>query len=170
MTARIVYDNAVFYTAKEMEEKLGIKIEVQRIAESPHIYVLVRCSDSIADQLAYSETRMEDIRQLSSSKVVSRQGAEIKDKAKFFHGDHPATQLEGGGSIGGDYGCQCETKSARFSDIAYSFRAAIPSLADIQRKVSVVFLYQPFRHDQENKFVAWHHVKGHCEHYAQQPS
>ena len=66
-----------------MKEKLGIKIEVQRIVESPHIYILVRCSNSIADQLAYSETRMEDIRQLSSSGVVSRQETEIKDKAKF---------------------------------------------------------------------------------------
>lgn len=136
MTANVIYDSAVFYTSKEMEDKIGYKMDVQQIVESPHIYILARCSDSVADQMAYSETRMEDIREMSTSKIVSSHGAEVVDKPKFFHGDHPATQLEGGGSIGGQYGCMCETQSARFDDIAYSFRAAFLSLEERQLKVS----------------------------------
>ena len=34
--------------------------------ETPEIYLLAKCSDSLADKMAYVETRMEDIAELES--------------------------------------------------------------------------------------------------------
>ena len=84
LTANAIYDPAFYYTSEELHGK-----NVQELVEKPHIYITARCRDTTEDQLMYSETRLEDIRQLDIQ-LLSNQKASIRDVCRFFHSDHPS--------------------------------------------------------------------------------
>ena len=61
LTANAIYDPAFYYTSEELHGK-----DVQELVEKPHVYIMARRTDTIEDQVAYSETQLEDIRQLDT--------------------------------------------------------------------------------------------------------
>ena len=85
-----VYDSAVYYTNEEYNAKYH------------KIYIIARCSGTDYEQLAYVETRQEDLHELND-KVKTKGGQEINDVMRFFHGDGPARQFESGQQKGGIY-------------------------------------------------------------------
>ena len=83
---------------------------------------MARCRDTTEDQLMYSETRLEDVRQ-HDIQLLSKQNARIKDVCRFFHGDHPSQEVETGEQIGGGYGCcRCTGASANYINHVGSLR------------------------------------------------
>ena len=57
-------------------------------------------------------------------------GRVIKDKIRFFHGDHPSAQLEAGHQKGGNYFCpSCPIKANLTADLEAAYRFPIDSLA-----------------------------------------
>ena len=130
LTANAIYDPVFYYTSVELHGK-----DVQDLVEKPHIYIMARCRDTTEDQLMYSETRLEDARQLDIQ-LLSRQNARIKDVCRFFHGDHPSQEVEAGEQIGGGYGCcGCTGASANYINHVGSLRAPHISLEDRRKKV-----------------------------------
>jgi len=111
------YDPVFYYTPAELQGK-----DVQDLVEKPHICIMARCKDTTEDQL-YSETRLEDVRQLDIQ-LLSRQNARIKGVCRFFHGDHPSQEVEAGEQIGGGYGCcGCAGVSTNYINHVGSLRA-----------------------------------------------
>ena len=43
MTVNVLYDEAVFFTNKEMEEQGKGTIDVQSLVENPQVYILGQC-------------------------------------------------------------------------------------------------------------------------------
>ena len=130
LTANAIYDPAFYYTSSELNGK-----DVQDLVEKPHIYIMARCRDTIEDQLMYSETRLEDVRQLDIQ-LLSRQNARIKDVCRFFHGDHPSQEVEAGEQIGGGYGCcGCTGASTNYINHVGSLRATHITLEERRKKV-----------------------------------
>ena len=78
LTANAIYDPAFYSTSAELHGK-----DVQDLVEKPHIYIMARCKDTTKNQLMYSETRLEDVKQLDIQ-LLSRQNARIKDVCRFF--------------------------------------------------------------------------------------
>ena len=62
---------------------LGVKVSVQAEVEAPQWYIFARCP-STDQQLMYSDTRMEDIQELSTP-IIS-DSIIIQDIAKIFKG------------------------------------------------------------------------------------
>ena len=121
MTVKVLYDPAFYWTPQEMHQRTGSQVDVQAIVETPHIYLMGRCRDTIVDQLSYSETRLEDLRQLNI-RLQSRQRAEIMDVMRFHHGDHPEQESECGKMTGGSYGCcGCIAPAISYTDITHLF-------------------------------------------------
>lgn len=58
---------------------------VQRLVETPYIYMLARSSATVKDQLLYVPTRLEDLHQLSNT-VRGPNGIDYKDRLRFFSG------------------------------------------------------------------------------------
>ena len=58
---------------------------MQANVESPEIYILARCP-ATDQQLMYSEIRLEDIKEFSTTPAVMK-GVEIKDNLRFFKGN-----------------------------------------------------------------------------------
>ena len=130
LTANAIYDPAFYYTSEELHGK-----NVQELVEKPHIYIMPRCRDTIEDQLMYSETRLEDTRQLDIQ-LLSSQKASIKDICRFFHGDHPSQEVETGEHIGGGDGCcGCTGTSANYMNHIGSLRAPLITLEERRNKV-----------------------------------
>ena len=118
----VLYDSSFFLTQKEATSKLGKDIDVQSTVETPEIHILGRSSSSLEDQALFSACRNECLSELNSS-LSLRNGTQVTDVLRFFHGDGPAQQFEAGNSIGGNYCCVgCGAKYDRMDDIAYAFR------------------------------------------------
>lgn len=130
LTGNAIYDPAFYYTSAEFHGK-----DVQELVEKPYIYIMARCRDTTEDQLMYSETRLEDVRQLDIQ-LVSSQNARIKDVCRFFHGDHPSQEVETGEHIGGGYGCcGCTGVSANYINHVGSLTAPHITLEERRKKV-----------------------------------
>ena len=130
LTVNAIYDPAFYYTSKELEGK-----DVQEMVEKPQIYLMARCRDTIEDQLLYSDTRLEDIQQLST-KITSSQKVFINDICRMFHGDHPSQEVETGEQLGGNFGCcGCTMSSTQYSDHIASLRALQITLEERRKKV-----------------------------------
>ena len=84
---KTIYDPAIFFNNKEYAEIYKNKINIQVEVEKPLIYLIARCPPT-DDQIKYSSTRMEDIKELQIK--VSTDICEINDVLRFFHGDGPA--------------------------------------------------------------------------------
>ena len=65
--------------------------------------------------------------------VTSESGIAIHDVIRFFHGDGPAQQYEGGHKQGGTYSCVgCGARTAMFDDFAYCHHAEKRAYRDCQ--------------------------------------
>ena len=127
-----IYDSAVYYTNEEYYAKYHKKVDTQAAVESPEIYIIARCSGTDYDQLAYVETRLEDLHELND-KVKTKGGQEINDVMRFFHGDGPARQFESGEQKGGTFYCSvCGSNAHRVYEMDYILRSKTVSLQDKQ--------------------------------------
>ena len=107
-----IYDEAFYYIPAEVEQKLGVKLDVQAIVEHPEVHIIGRSSSSIADQMLFNKCRQECLRKIDEP-IQTQSGIHIHDIVRFFHGDGPAQQYECGHKLGGTYKCvQCGAKSA----------------------------------------------------------
>ena len=62
----LLYDKAVFYTSAEYFEMTKKHINVQRVVEAPELYIIAQCGSN-DEQLAYVDTRIEDLIDLNKS-------------------------------------------------------------------------------------------------------
>lgn len=60
---------------------------------------MARSGSSVKDQILYVPARIEDIKELDEPLAV--EGVVYKDVLRYFSGDSPARQLEGGQQCGG---------------------------------------------------------------------
>ena len=97
----VVDDPAIFYTDDEYLNTFREKVNIQREVEKPVMYLLARCRADDS-QFMYSNTRMEDMIDLSNSLTV-KDDINIYDKCRFFKGDGPACQHEAGQQKGGHF-------------------------------------------------------------------
>ena len=70
-------------------------VDVAEIVERPHLYVVGRNGTKEAEQLAYVETRQKWLDYLPYQ-VETNDGVKVNDVMRFFHGDGPEQQFEGG--------------------------------------------------------------------------
>ena len=96
-----MYDEAFYYTAEEMEQRTGVRMNVQTLVERPEIR---RSGASITDQMQYNQCR-QDCMRATSQPIETESKIAISDAIRFFHGDGPAQQYEGGHKQGGIYSC-----------------------------------------------------------------
>ena len=130
LTVNAIYDPAFYYTSQELGGK-----DVQEMVEKPQIYLMARCRDTIEDQLLYSDTRLEDIQQLTT-KITSSHKVFITEICRMFHGDHPSQEVESGEQLGGNYGCcGCTMSSTQYFDHIASLRAPQITLEERRKKV-----------------------------------
>ncbi len=126
-----IYDKAFYYTADEIEQRTGVRLNVQTLVERPEIHILGR---SGADQKLFNECRQECMKAISEpvetgSKII------IEDCIRFFHGDGPAQQYESGHKQGGIYSCVgCGSKTALFDDFAHCHHTVIQRLSRVRYK------------------------------------
>lgn len=131
----VIYDPAFFYTTEEMKVIKGVDINVPAVLNEAEVHILGRSSSSTHDQLMFIETRRECLKEIKE-RVTTRNGIEVDDIVRFFHGDGPAAQFEAGHKQGGTYCCVgCGADSGLFSDIAHSYRAPKLSLKERQEFV-----------------------------------
>lgn len=83
-TVKTLYTPSIFYTDEEMQARTGIAADVQKIVETPNIYILGRAADTSSEKLTYIESRLEDIQQLNVPLEIDR--VTINDTMRFFHG------------------------------------------------------------------------------------
>ena len=103
ITANKIYDKPVFLRNDEYKIKSGKTMSVQKEIEKPIVYIVAGCHAN-DDQLAYVETRMQCIEQLSVQLETSI-GIKFTDTLRLFKGDSPAVQFEVGNQKGGYYFC-----------------------------------------------------------------
>ena len=73
--------------------------------------------------MLFNQCHQECLQQIEDS-VMTESGLVIHDVLRFFHGDRPAQQYEGGHKQEGTYSCVgCGAKTARFDDFAYCHHA-----------------------------------------------
>ena len=56
---------AVFYTNEKYEAKMKRKVDIQTIIESPEVYIVGRSRSSDGEQLAYVDSRLECLEEIS---------------------------------------------------------------------------------------------------------
>ena len=76
-TFSCLYDEAVFLTQKELNEK-GISMDIEETLSKPQIHIIARCSSSDEDTIAYAEERRECLQSLTTP-VTSSTGLEFHD-------------------------------------------------------------------------------------------
>ena len=135
LTVSVLYDQALYFTNKELEEQGKGNIDVQFLVERPHVYILARCGSSEAEQLAYINTRKECLEGLRN-KMVTSSGAHITDVMRIFHGDGPQQDFESGEQKGGNAGCSgCSGDARKYSHLSASLSKPYLSLTERLRKV-----------------------------------
>ena len=135
LTVNVVYDEALFYTVKEMEEQGKGNVDVQSLVERPLIYILARCGSSEAEQLTYIKTRKTCLESLGNT-VVTSSGVEITGVMRFFHGDGPQQEFESGEQKGGNAGCSgCSGDARRYNCLSLSLSKPFLSLSERLTKV-----------------------------------
>ena len=84
LTIRVLYNTKIFYTDDEIESTSGRKINVQALVETPELYTICNTSDSLAEKLSYTNTRLEDVKQLEIPLDVD--GVKVMDTMRIFLG------------------------------------------------------------------------------------
>ena len=83
-TTRVMYTPEYFYTSEEMLRLFGKSVDVQKIVESPSIYIFGNCSDSLAEKLSYTDTRLDDVDKLKIPLEI--EGKTVHDTLRLFIG------------------------------------------------------------------------------------
>ena len=83
-TVRVIYSSKMFFTDEEMFERTQKHYDVQSMVETPTLYIFGSTKDSLAEKLSYTETRLEDIKQLEIPLNVD--GNEVFDIMRIFLG------------------------------------------------------------------------------------
>ena len=136
----VLYDCAVFYTSSEYEQKFNVKKDIQRLVETPELYLIGRCANN-DEQLGYIETRVSCLKELKNGMNLSEldescENIVLNDTMRFFHGDGPAAALEAGNQKGGNYFCpSCDVHLCLTDDITHCYQQKVKSLAEKQHKV-----------------------------------
>ena len=129
----VIYDPAIFYTDDDYLNMFSEKVNIQREVEKPVMYLLARCPTDDS-QLMYSNTRMEDMIDLSNSLTV-RDDINIYDKCCLFKGDGPACQHEARQQKGGHFFCwSCSFDIVSYTDLAYILNTSMTYFQDRIRK------------------------------------
>ena len=85
----ILYDQAVFYTPSEYAEKFHVQQDIQKIIETPELYIIGRCGNN-DEQLGYIETRyscLKDLKnELNLHEIDSNINIVLQDNMRFFMG------------------------------------------------------------------------------------
>lgn len=133
--ASCLYDPAVYYTNKEFAEKHHKQLDVQAKVEAPQVHIIARSSSTDYEQLAYTDTRIECLCELTDH-VKTENGHEVTDVMRFFHGDSPSRQYESGQQKGGIYYCPvCEANAHRVYELDYALSCKYMSLEERQQLV-----------------------------------
>ena len=101
----VLHDRAVFYTSSGYEQKFNVKKDIQRLVETPELYLIGRCANN-DEQLRCIETRVSCLKGLKNGMNMceldeSCENIMLNDTMPFFHGDGPAAALEAGNQNGG---------------------------------------------------------------------
>ena len=118
LTVYAVYDDALYFTDKEMKEQ-G---KGQSLVERPQVYILARCGSSEAEKIAYINTRKVCLEGLKN-KVVTSNGIQITDVMRLFHGDGPQQEFESGeqkGGNAGSLGCSGDARKYKYLSVSLS--------------------------------------------------
>ena len=84
VTVSTLYDPLVYLTEEEYANKIGKPVDnLQEIIEQPHIHLLTLGGSSVSDQIATIADRTDCLLELET-KVVTSQGIEVSDIARFF--------------------------------------------------------------------------------------
>ena len=74
-------------------------MNIQTELEKPHVYIVARCRSHDVEQLVYVETRLCCLQHLQRN-LKTKDGVDIKDIMRFFHGDSrflpPCHEFESG--------------------------------------------------------------------------
>ena len=131
-TVNCLYDPAIYMTDDEYKAASGKVMNIQAEVEKPHVYIVARCRSCDVEQLAYVETRLCCLQHLQRN-LKTKDGVEIKDTMRFFHGDSPSREFESGQQKGGHYYCSgCGAHAGRVYELDYCFRCEQVSLEDRQ--------------------------------------
>ena len=66
----VLYDCAVFHTSPKYEQKFNVKKDIQRLVETPELYLIGRCANN-DEQLGYIETRVSSLKELKNGMNLS---------------------------------------------------------------------------------------------------
>ncbi|XP_069103113.1 LOW QUALITY PROTEIN: uncharacterized protein [Argopecten irradians] len=113
-----LYNTSCFLTDEEYKSKHpGCKSsDVQGMVEVPQLYLLGRSGSSDADQMMYTEERLNDIHHMTEP-IQTPAGIPVYDVCRIFSGDGPARQFESGQQRGGNYPCLCGVHAENFGNI-----------------------------------------------------
>lgn len=125
-----LYDPNLYITNQEYCQKFPDRppIDVQATVEKPHLYILGQSKSTDQDQLSYTLSRVEDLKQLVEPVEIG--GVPIFDVMRVFSGDGPARQFEAGQQRGGNFSCLCGIPSKEHSNLEYALGFHPPSLQD----------------------------------------
>ena len=132
ITIHTLYDPAVFLTDEEYKQKYPnhLPVSVQSEVEQPEVYMSLGRS-SVEDQAAVVGVRTDCLHDLSLPLDAGNE-IKVRDKLRYFTGDHPAAQFEQGTKQGGTYKCGvCGCKDGLF-DQAHSLQYCWRNLHDLQ--------------------------------------
>lgn len=125
-----LYDPNLYITNQEYCQKFPDRppIDVQATVEKPHLYILDQSKSTDQDQLSYTLSRVEDLKQLVEPVEIG--GVPIFDVMRVFSGDGPARKFEAGQQRGGNFSCLCGIPSKEHSNLEYALGFHPPSLQD----------------------------------------
>ncbi|CAG2195362.1 unnamed protein product [Mytilus edulis] len=124
-----LFDENIYLTNEEYTEKYPDQkaIDVQSIVEKPKLYIFGQSKSSDSDQMSYSTTRVEDLKDLSTPSIAP-DGLKVYDIVRIFTGDNPARQFECGQQRGGNYRCICGLAAVNHSNFEAAFIQKTQSL------------------------------------------
>ena len=82
-TVRLIYNEEIYFTDKEIFQQKGLVYDVQEIVESPQIYILGQSDDSLSDKLTYTDSRLEDVENIIP---LTTENGIVEDEVRFFIG------------------------------------------------------------------------------------
>ncbi|CAC5412435.1 unnamed protein product [Mytilus coruscus] len=145
-----MYDSANFLTSKEYLERNPTIIDIQKIVERPHLYILGQSASTDQDQRTSIQTRMEDILELSEG--TKFQDVTFIDQIKVFSGDNPARQFEAGQQRGGAYSCLCGISSKAHINLESCYKQKPYDLENRRKIVTEGYLWKKIEGGNFNPF------------------
>ena len=139
-TVHVMYDPAVFFTSEEYKAMTGYDIDIQKVIETPEIYIVGRCKSN-DEQLGYIDTRVECLKELKNELQLglideNLTGISLNDSLRMFKGDGPAVSFEGGNQKNGYYFCPlCDVHKCLTDDISHCYQQHLRSIEDLQKRV-----------------------------------